>query len=163
MALVLFFRRLVTQKALWAAAAVTAILVSTGGVAVWLVEPQEFDSPFSGIWWAASTVTTVGYGDFAPESPVGRAVGFALMFSGAALFAVVAAVVASVLVLQEVEEEERALESKEDEIIALLGVIDARLSRLEVTAIGSNSSSGDEFATTADRGTPTPPRTSKTA
>ncbi|HLM92322.1 MAG TPA: hypothetical protein VK273_00770 [Gaiellaceae bacterium] len=53
------------------------------------------------------------------------------MFSGAALFAVVTAVVASILILQEVEVEEHALESKEDEIIALLGAVDARLSRLE--------------------------------
>ncbi len=131
MAFVLFLHRLIAQKALWGAAVVTAILVSTAGLVVWLVEPEEFDSPFSGIWWAGATVTTVGYGDFAPHSAAGRGVGFALMFSGAALFAVVTAVVASVLVLQEVEVEERALESKEDEIIALLGTIDVRLSRLE--------------------------------
>jgi voltage-gated potassium channel len=131
MALVLFLRRLMAQKALWGAAAVTAVLVSSAGLAVWLVEPQEFDSPFSGIWWAGATVTTVGYGDFAPHSAAGRGVGFVLMFSGAALFAVVTAVVASALVLREVEVEEHALESKEDEIIALLEVVDARLGRLE--------------------------------
>src|SRR5215204_3642659 len=62
-----FFPRLMAQKALWGAAAVTAALVSSAGLAVWLVEPEEFDSPFSGICWAGATVTTIGYGDFAPQ------------------------------------------------------------------------------------------------
>lgn len=141
MAVFLFLRRLFAQKALWGAAAVTAILVLTAGLAAWFVEPEQFDSPLSGIWWAGATVTTVGYGDFAPQSIAGRGIGFALMFSGAALFAVVTAVVASVLVLQEVKVEEHVLESKEDEIIALLEAIDARLSR---RGAGQPEPAGDE-------------------
>jgi voltage-gated potassium channel len=76
-------------------------------------------------------VTTVGYGDVVPVSGGGRAIGFALMFSGAALFAVVAAVVASVIVVGEVAAEEEKIESKEEEMLALLTAIDARLARLE--------------------------------
>jgi hypothetical protein len=36
-------------------AVVTAILVPTAGIVVWLVEPGEYGSPFTGVWWAAAT------------------------------------------------------------------------------------------------------------
>jgi len=38
------------------------------------------------VWWAVSTVTTVGYGDYYPTTTAGRAVGIALMLLGIALF-----------------------------------------------------------------------------
>jgi voltage-gated potassium channel len=43
------------------------------------------------LWWAMSTVTTVGYGDHYPVTPAGRAVGIALMTAGVGIFGVVAA------------------------------------------------------------------------
>jgi voltage-gated potassium channel len=134
-ALLSFLQRLLAQRALWAVAAVTAVIVPTAGLAVHLVEPDRFDSVFDGVWWAATTVTTVGYGDLVPETGAGRAVGFALMFSGAGLFAAVAAIVAAVLVVEEVEAEEHEIESQEAEILVLLTRLEARLARLERSVI----------------------------
>ena len=57
------------------------------------------------IWWALTTVTTVGYGDRFPVTPQGRAIGAALMLSGIALLGVVTATFASWLI-QRVEEAE---------------------------------------------------------
>lgn len=47
------------------------------------VEPKEFPTIFDGIWWAIVTMSTVGYGDLAPETGMGRLVGVILIFVGA--------------------------------------------------------------------------------
>jgi voltage-gated potassium channel len=39
-----------------------------------------------GLWWAISTVTTVGYGDIVPVTTGGRAIGAILQLSGAVMF-----------------------------------------------------------------------------
>jgi voltage-gated potassium channel len=58
------------------------------------------------LWWAVTTVTTVGYGDRYPITTEGRLVAVALMLSGIALIGVVTASVAAWLLgrIQEVEE-----------------------------------------------------------
>lgn len=38
-----------------------------------------------GIWWSVTTVTSVGYGDTYPVTPLGRTLGMILMISGVAL------------------------------------------------------------------------------
>jgi voltage-gated potassium channel Kch len=50
------------------------------------------------IWWAVTTMTTVGYGDHYPVTPAGRLVAFGLMIGGIALLGTVTATLASWLV-----------------------------------------------------------------
>lgn len=68
------------------------------GTLIHLVEPQTFTF-YDGIWWAIVTAGTIGYGDFVPVTPLGKAVGIILIFSGAGIvatyFASIAAVAAS--------------------------------------------------------------------
>lgn len=74
------------------------------------------------LWWAVTTVTTVGYGDRFPTTPAGRGVGVVLMIMGIALFGYVAAALASFFL-------ER---SEEDEGGRQLAEIADRLRRIEV-------------------------------
>lgn len=78
------------------------------------------------LWWAVVTITTVGYGDYAPVTPLGRMIATGLMMGGIALVGVVTATLASWLVEKVSEEEQRsvhetaqALESLRLEIAAL--------------------------------------------
>jgi len=50
------------------------------------------------LWWAATTVTTVGYGDRYPTTGAGRLIATGLMVAGIALFGMVAASLASWLI-----------------------------------------------------------------
>jgi voltage-gated potassium channel len=47
------------------------------------------------IWWAVTTMTTVGYGDRYPVTSAGRMVAFALMIGGIALLGTATATLAS--------------------------------------------------------------------
>jgi voltage-gated potassium channel len=60
------------------------------------------------IWWAVTTMTTVGYGDRFPVTPVGRLVAFGLMIGGIALLGTVTATLASWLVETVAAEKEQA-------------------------------------------------------
>jgi voltage-gated potassium channel len=57
------------------------------------------------LWWAVTTVSTVGYGDVTPVSGEGRLVAVALMMAGVSLLGVVTATLASWIVERVAEED----------------------------------------------------------
>lgn len=51
-------------------------------------QPEVFQNAFSGIWWAASTLLTVGYGDIYPITIAGKLLGIVITFLGAGMIAI---------------------------------------------------------------------------
>lgn len=56
-------------------------------------------TPGDALWWALTTVTTVGYGDTYPVTPEGRIIAGMLMLVGIALFGSMSALITSKLIL----------------------------------------------------------------
>jgi voltage-gated potassium channel len=50
------------------------------------VQPATFGSVPAAMWWAMATLTTVGYGDVVPITPLGRVVAALVMISGLGVF-----------------------------------------------------------------------------
>lgn len=75
----------------------TGVLLSA--TAVYLVEraaqPNAFGSIPQAMWWAITTLTTVGYGDVVPITPVGRMIGAVTMVAGLVMLALPIAIIAS--------------------------------------------------------------------
>jgi hypothetical protein len=57
-----------------------ATTVCLGGALFSVIEPDA--DWFDGVWWATVTLTTVGYGDYSPESFAGRWLGAFVMAGG---------------------------------------------------------------------------------
>lgn len=59
------------------------------------VQPDKFGSIPAAMWWAITTLTTVGYGDVVPVTTVGRIIGGITMVSGLVMLALPIAIIAS--------------------------------------------------------------------
>ena len=51
-------------------------------------QPDVFKNAFSGIWWAVSTLLTVGYGDIYPITPLGQSLSIFITFLGVGMVAI---------------------------------------------------------------------------
>lgn len=111
-----------------------ALLVFVGALAVLDVEQSAPDAKIltfgDALWWAITTITTVGYGDMYPVTPLGRLVASALMMSGIAVLGVVTASIASWLVQRVEESTEAAAESVEEPLLAELAGLATEIAAL---------------------------------
>lgn len=64
---------------------IISIVFIAFGVSIHFIEPENFPTIFDGIWWVVVTTATVGYGDYVPETIIGRSVGIVMILIGVAL------------------------------------------------------------------------------
>ena len=83
---------------LTAAAVLFLIVLFSAATLIHLLEgelqPASFGSIPTSLWWAMVTLTTTGYGDVIPQTPLGRILGGAVMLCGIGVVALLAGILA---------------------------------------------------------------------
>ncbi|MGE3271930.1 MAG: potassium channel family protein [Chloroflexota bacterium] len=94
-------RVLIYQRTFSTVAMTSIVSALSAATLVYAVE-RGGDGPIQtypdALWWAAATVTTVGYGDVFPKTPAGRGIAFLLMLVGISVFGLLTARVAAIFV-----------------------------------------------------------------
>jgi len=75
-----------------------------GGIVLQWLETGDISKGDNPFWWAIVTMTTVGYGDFSPETPEGRVFAVFIMFAGITLVSLLTASISSIFVAQKIRE-----------------------------------------------------------
>lgn len=110
-------------------ATVSTLMTVGAGVAMTVVDRGSFPSIGAGLWWAAQTVTTVGYGDDVPTNFGGQLVAVLVMLLGVAFVTVVTASITSSFV--ERSRRDRAPSDAETATAEQLRQLHLRLDRIE--------------------------------
>ena len=87
------------RRALLSAFFVMLVMLTFASSLMYLIEhkhqPEDFSSIPAAMWWGMATLTTVGYGDVTPITPMGKLVGTMIVLFGIGMFALPAAIMAS--------------------------------------------------------------------
>lgn len=114
---------LTLRKAVGLIVTTAGLLALIAAVLERLIDPA-FDTLPQALWFAVTTVSTVGYGDYVPASGAGKIVAAVLMLMGLALIPMITSVVVSILSSQ------RSREAREEELRYLTLILE-RLDSLE--------------------------------
>jgi voltage-gated potassium channel len=123
-------RAVVSGRILPVLVLVTGVIAVAGAFVVEVISPNSFSSFGDALWWAAQTVTTIGYGDVVPATGGGRVVALFVMFFGAAAVSVVTAVITAVFISYQQRRMGPEAE-RHGEIVTTLERIERRLEALE--------------------------------
>ncbi|MBF6353662.1 two pore domain potassium channel family protein [Nocardia higoensis] len=121
-------------------AGATVLLLFVASLAMLETERDAADATITtfpdALWWSATTVTTVGYGDYSPVTGTGRVIAAMLMVGGIALLGVVTATLASWIVQRVAEEDEASQSATRAQVAELTAQIAALRGELrERTAV----------------------------
>ena len=120
------------QSGLLAAALLALLLLTVASVSILVVETaprSNIKTAEDAIWWALTTITTVGYGDHYPVTSEGRFVAGILMCAGVGLFGMFSGFLASWFVAPDTRQETNEIEALRQEIRDLRALIEASSSR----------------------------------
>ncbi len=92
------------KQQLLASGFIILILMMAASLCMYSVEheaqPDVFQNAFSGIWWATSTLLTVGYGDIYPVTLTGKILGIIISFLGVGMVAIPTGIISAGFVEQ---------------------------------------------------------------
>lgn len=123
-------RSILSGRGLSVVLAVTLGIILVSALLVWLFERDGTGSIREygdGIWWAVTTVTTVGYGDAIPVTAEGRGIAVFLMVTGIVFFSLLTANIAAYFVESKEDKDEARLEEKIDLLLQRLDRLESRL------------------------------------
>jgi voltage-gated potassium channel Kch len=127
-------------------ASASTMITVVAGLLMTVIEHKTYPSIGTGLWWAAQTVTTVGYGDNVPTSLAGRLIAVFVMFMGIGLLTVVTAAITSTFVAharrvnQTPSDVETAMVDQLRQLASRLDGLDGRLDGIEAALDRSSSS-----------------------
>ena len=121
------------QSGLLAATLLALLLLVSCSIAI-----LQFELPAGGnitsaqdaMWWAITTMTTVGYGDRFPITPEGRLIAVALMVAGVGVFGTFSGLVASWFLSPGSREARGELHDVQEELRAIRGMIEKGTNRM---------------------------------
>jgi voltage-gated potassium channel len=105
------------------------VLLAGGGFAA--LETDTVASYWEGVWWALSLMTTVGFANGTPATVPGKILSGLVMVVGFILLALTTAALASLFVREEHEPEELREHAFEENVLAELRRLGARLDEIE--------------------------------
>lgn len=88
-------------------------------------------SAWDGIWWLASTVTTVGYGDITPQTTGGRIIAIAVMVFGIGFLFLMTGAIVERFISREVLRDVSDVVGPDREILRQLHRMEERMVRME--------------------------------
>jgi voltage-gated potassium channel len=125
-------RKLFTTAGVKSAALLVALTAVAGGAA--FAELEKGQTTANGVYWAVTTMTTVGYGNPQPTNTSTKILAVVVMFVGIGFVAVLTGAIAQRFLAPDIAEEEEgqsAIEETNREILAELREVRARLEALE--------------------------------
>jgi voltage-gated potassium channel len=134
MALGKLMSRVLSPQGLRWTAFLTLLIVIAGAGGFTAVEQGHHHPPINvwdGLWWAVTTVTTVGYGDVTVQTDAGRVIAMVIMIAGLGFVAMLTAAAAERFVVRDVAQSDHDASAAHADVLARLDEISARLSRLE--------------------------------
>jgi voltage-gated potassium channel len=124
------------QSGLLAAALLALLLLTIASISILHVETEpgsNIKTAEDAIWWALTTITTVGYGDHYPVTSEGRFVAGILMCAGVGLFGMFSGFLASWFVAPDAKKDSNDIEALRQEVRELRVLIESSASTSKAT------------------------------
>ena len=127
-------------------ATATIAITFASGLAMTLIDHENYPSLGSALWWAVQTTSTVGYGDHVPTTAAGRLLAALVMLFGIGFLAVITAAITSTFVARTAQRETRL--GAEAPTAEQVRGLDRRLELIEAAL--ARSSGGERTPSDAD-------------